>query len=58
MPLETTVGRVIFNNVLPEKLGFVNKKIVKRDLKQILSKIFDEYDMPTTVHVADDIKDL
>ncbi|MFA5747835.1 MAG: DNA-directed RNA polymerase subunit beta' [Candidatus Absconditabacterales bacterium] len=54
----TTVGRVIFNNILPEKIRFINEKVKIKDLKKILSKIFDEYDMPVTVRVADDIKDL
>lgn len=56
--LTTTVGRVIFNSVLPEKVRFVNKKQWKKDLKKLLSRIFDLYDMATTVKVADDIKDL
>jgi DNA-directed RNA polymerase subunit beta' len=58
MPMETTVGRVIFNLVLPERIRFINKKVVNKDLKHILSRIFDEYGMETTVKVADDIKDL
>ncbi|MCF7835347.1 DNA-directed RNA polymerase subunit beta' [Candidatus Gracilibacteria bacterium] len=57
-PIKTTVGRVIFNNILPERIRFINKKMASRDLKKILSLIFDEYDMETTVRVADDIKDL
>jgi len=58
LPIETTVGRVIFNLALPEKIRFINRKIVNKDLKKILSRIFDEYDMETTVVVADAIKDL
>ncbi|HCY20688.1 TPA: hypothetical protein DIC40_02325 [Patescibacteria group bacterium] len=57
-PIETTVGRVILNNVLPEKIKFMNVKQKSKDLKKILSRIFDEYDMPTTVQVADAIKNL
>lgn len=56
-PIETTVGRVVFNSILPEKIRFINSKVKSKDLKKILSTIFDVYDMPTTVHVADDIKD-
>jgi len=56
-PITTTVGRVILNNILPERIRFINKKMKSGDLKKVLSQIFDEYDMPTTVHVADDIKD-
>ena len=56
--ITTTVWRVIFNSILPEKIPFVNKKQGKKELKKLLSKIFDTYDMATTVKVADDIKDL
>lgn len=55
--VETTVGRVVFNAILPEKVRFINKKIVKKDLKKILDKIYDEYDMAETVRIADIIKD-
>lgn len=57
-PIETTVGRVIFNSILPERIRFINTKLKNKDLKKLLSRIFDEYDMQTTVYVADDIKDL
>ena len=56
--ITTTVWRVIFNSILPEKIPFVNKKQWKKELKKLLSKIFDTYDMAMTVKVADDIKDL
>ena len=55
--IHTTVWRVIFNNILPHKLQFINKTMRKKDLKKILSVIFDEYDMETTVDVADKVKD-
>jgi len=56
--LITTVGRVIFNSVLPQKIQFVNLKQGKKELKSLLSQVFDNYDMATTVEVADHIKDL
>jgi len=56
-PIETMVGRVIFNSILPEKVRFINEKVKNKDLKKLLSRIFDEYDMQTTVNVADLIKD-
>jgi hypothetical protein len=43
---------------LPEKIQFINKKQGKKELKNLLSLIFDKYDMATTVKIADDIKDL
>ena len=57
-PIETMVGRVIFNSVLPERIRFINSTLKNKDIKRLLSRIFDEYDMQTTVYVADDIKDL
>jgi len=56
--IQTTVGRVILNNVLPEEIQFLNKKLGKRDLKKLLSLIFDECGMEKTVEVADAVKDL
>ncbi len=56
--IETMVGRVIFNAILPEKIRFINMKLKNKDLKRLLSRIFDECGMQTTVYVADDIKDL
>ncbi len=57
-PIETMVGRVIFNSVLPEKIRFINSKLKNKDIKKLLSRIFDECGMQQTVYVADDIKDL
>jgi len=57
-PIETMVGRVILNSVLPEKIRFINSTLKNKDIKRLLSRIFDECDMQTTVYVADDIKDL
>ncbi len=55
--IETTVGRAIFNHLLPEKVRYVNEKVTKKGLKKILDVIFDHYGRQTTVQVADDIKD-
>lgn len=57
-PLTTTVGRVLFNTILPEWIKYVNHIVKKKDLKKILSEIFDHHDNATTVDVADAIKDL
>jgi len=54
--IETTVGRVIFNEILPPKLRFLNKRLGKKDLKKLLDKIYDEHGREETVRVADEIK--
>lgn len=54
----TTVGRVVFNAHLPEKVRFVNEKVGKKQLKGVLDQIFDVYGREQTVATADDLKDL
>ncbi|HMT26855.1 MAG TPA: hypothetical protein PKD96_00985, partial [Candidatus Absconditabacterales bacterium] len=53
----TTVGRVYFNSLLPEKLRFINEKIGKKLLRKILDQIYDEYGMEETATIADILKD-
>ncbi len=55
--IETTVGRVIFNSILPEKVRFINEKVTKKWLKRLLDKIYDLYWRETTVKIADQLKD-
>ncbi len=56
--VETTVGRIIFNEIVPDKLGFVNELLTKGSLKKIIGDVLAKTDNPTTVQFLDDIKDL
>ena len=56
--IDTTVGRCLFNSILPEKLQFLNKKVGKKEIKNILSGVFDIYGMEETVSVANAIKNM
>lgn len=56
--IETTVGRVIFNEVVPSNYGFINQLLTKKSLRDIIGDIFKNTDMPTTAKFLDDIKDL
>lgn len=56
--IETTVGRVIFNQVLPEFARFVNWPVDKGGIKDIMGLIYDLGGRELTVQVADPIKDL
>lgn len=56
--VETTVGRVIFNESLPEKLRFKNYTMKKDQLKGIIAESFRFYGRDTTAEVADSIKSL
>lgn len=57
-PVETTVGRVIFNSVLPEGTPYINETIQKKKLHKLLNSIFDDSGQESAVKVADAIKDL
>ncbi|MGI6784637.1 MAG: DNA-directed RNA polymerase subunit beta' [Aminivibrio sp.] len=56
--LITSPGRVIFNNVLPEGLQFINKQLDKRELGFILDRAYDMVDRVAMVKMLDDIKAL
>jgi DNA-directed RNA polymerase subunit beta' len=56
--VNTTVGRIIFNEVLPERLCFKNYAMKKENLKQVIGECFKEYGRVKTTELADDIKRL
>ncbi len=53
----TTIGRIIFNSLLPEKLRFMNKVVGKGELKNLIKECLCLYGEETTVRVVDKIKD-
>jgi len=55
---ETTVGRVIFNQVVPEQSGFINQLLTKKTLRDVIGDIIKVTDVPTTAKFLDDIKNL
>ncbi|MGB5402771.1 MAG: DNA-directed RNA polymerase subunit beta' [Robiginitalea sp.] len=54
--IQTTVGRVLFNSVVPEKAGFVNTVLNKKALRDIIGTILSLTDVPTTADFLDKIK--
>jgi DNA-directed RNA polymerase subunit beta' len=56
--VQTTVGRIIFNEALPERLRFRNYAMKKENLKQVIADCFKEYGRVRTVELADEIKRL
>lgn len=55
-PIETTVGRAIFNQVLPEELRFVNEVLDKGAVKTLVGQCYDMLGMETTAKMANDLK--
>ncbi len=56
--IDTTVGRVIFNQILPNGYQFVNKHLDKKSLAHIITDIHLHYGNEVTVEVLDTLKDL
>ncbi|MFV0531613.1 MAG: DNA-directed RNA polymerase subunit beta' [Flavobacteriales bacterium] len=55
---ETTVGKVLFNDVVPASVGFINEVLTKKSLRTIIGNILKETDVPTTAQFLDDMKTL
>jgi len=56
--LETTPGRVIFNQILPEEMDFQNSVMNKSALSELITKIWEKYGDKKTVEILDEIKKL
>ncbi len=56
--IETTVGRVLFNQHVPKEVGFVNALLTKKNLREIIGDIITITNVPKTAKFLDDIKQL
>nr|WP_297915387.1 DNA-directed RNA polymerase subunit beta' [uncultured Allomuricauda sp.] len=54
--IETTVGRVLFNSVVPEQAGYINTVLNKKALRNIIGDILAVTDVPSTAEFLDKIK--
>ncbi len=56
--IETVTGRVIFNQVIPEEVGFVDELLTKKKLQTIIAEVFKYAGQAKTAKFLDDIKEL
>ena len=56
--IKTTVGRVLFNEVVPAKAGYINEVLTKKNLRGIIGGILKATDIPTTGDFLDQIKNM
>ncbi|MBE7173055.1 MAG: DNA-directed RNA polymerase subunit beta' [Williamsia sp.] len=56
--IETTVGRVIFNQYVPKGAGYINALLTKKSLREIIGDIIKWTNIPATAKFLDDIKQL
>ncbi len=54
---ETTVGRLLFNSVLPSDFPYVNKELGKKELEVLIDEIINRYGIDATPPILDKIKD-
>ncbi len=56
--METSTGRVLFNQVVPEKVGYVNELLSKKNLKRVIGEITAIVGIARAAKFLDDIKDM
>jgi DNA-directed RNA polymerase subunit beta' len=56
--IETTAGRVMFNEVVPAEVGFINEILTKKALRDIIGRVLRVTGVSKTAKFLDDIKDL
>jgi DNA-directed RNA polymerase subunit beta' len=56
--IDTTVGRVLFNQHVPVEVGYINALLTKKSLREIIGDIIKITNVPKTAKFLDDIKTL
>ncbi|PWB56361.1 MAG: DNA-directed RNA polymerase subunit beta' [Anaerolineales bacterium] len=56
--VKTTVGRVIFNRILPPEIQFINRELDKGELKDLIAELYEVGGEDQTPDVADRIKEI
>ena len=56
--IETTLGRLMFNRVIPRELGFVNEVVTRGTLKKILNRVYGHFGNAETARFADALKNM
>ena len=54
--IETTAGRVMFNQLVPEEVGFINLQLSKKVLREVIGNIIAKTSVKRTARFLDDIK--
>jgi DNA-directed RNA polymerase subunit beta' len=56
--VETTIGRVLFNRVLPDSIRFVNEVLDRGGVKDLIAAVYEICGQDETTEIADRIKDI
>lgn len=55
---ETTLGRILFNEIFPEDFPFQDETMTKKKLASVMALAYQKYGQDKTAFIADDLKDL
>ncbi len=55
--IPTTVGRVLFNSIIPDEIGYLNTSFGKRELGDLVFRCFTDVGMARTTEFLDNLKD-
>ncbi len=55
---ETTIGRILFNQVVPEEVGYINEVLTKRSLRDIIAVVMKKAGADKVAAFLDDIKNM
>ncbi|MGH7157905.1 MAG: DNA-directed RNA polymerase subunit beta' [Candidatus Saccharimonadales bacterium] len=53
---ETTLGRLLFNEVFPEDFSFQDEAMTKKKLQKVMSLVYTKYGQAKTAEIADELK--
>ena len=56
--IDTVAGRILFNQSVPEEVGYINELLTKKKLQQIIGQVFKLAGVARTAQFLDDIKEL
>jgi len=56
--IETTTGRVLFNQIVPPELGFINELLTKKRMEEIVGQAYKKFGNLRTAEFLDDLKEL
>jgi DNA-directed RNA polymerase subunit beta' len=54
----TTLGRVLFNEIFPEDFPYQNEPMSKKKLQSVMALVYQKYGQDITAHIADALKDV
>ena len=55
---DTCMGRILFNNCVPDEMGYINELITKKSLKRIITKVIRTCGVPRSAKFLDDVKNM